>query len=418
MTATQYDQLDIPHTLAAGPGPGNTDPRVLERFTACGVADHMQSDVLRGLVECKHMLRKVFGTDNLYTFGVAGTGWSGLDAMMSAVMPGDSVVAFVNGTFSSIDGLTLRMKAATADELAAEPLNPSAASVTVIEVPHGESVNASQIDAALKKLSPKWAFMAHWETGSGRVNDLQGFSDACVAHDVMGLVDAVSSLGVADFSIDNYPGVAAWASCPQKGICCLPLTYAPVSFTDRYIKALQTTGARTFVHHPLLEARHWGIVDGADVEQGTYHRTHSAYAVAAFHEALRLAISEGISERAARYRFHEAAMRTALSALGCKVTSNMTSLLVLNLPEAMAGKEAELVKRCREQGFGIWTTLSQPIQIRIGILNQLERKAVCDIVTRFARAMSQMQNGINPSVAVSALNQYYVTHQETAGAAA
>ena len=29
-------QLDIPETLAAGPGPGNTDPRVLERFAKTG----------------------------------------------------------------------------------------------------------------------------------------------------------------------------------------------------------------------------------------------------------------------------------------------------------------------------------------------------------------------------------------------
>ena len=94
---TIYPTLEIPHTLAAGPGPGNTDPRVLERFAAAGVADHMQADVLRGMVEAKLMLREVWGTDNVHTFGVAGTGWSGLDAMMSAVAAGDSVVAFANG---------------------------------------------------------------------------------------------------------------------------------------------------------------------------------------------------------------------------------------------------------------------------------------------------------------------------------
>ena len=48
-----------------------------------------------------------------------------------------------------------------------------------------------------------WAFMAHWETGSGRINDLKGFSDACLKHGVMGICDAVSSLGVADFNIDD-----------------------------------------------------------------------------------------------------------------------------------------------------------------------------------------------------------------------
>ena len=228
-----FPQLEIPETLAAGPGPGNTDARVLQRFTAAGVADHMHADVLRGMVECKHMLRQVWGTDNVHTFGAAGTGWTALDMMFSAVQPGDKVVAFFNGTFSGIDALTIRIKAATKEELAANPLDPNAASVTVIEVPHGTSVSGQVVEDALAQHKPKWAFMAHWETGSGRINDLQGFSDACERHGVMGLVDAVSSLGVDDFRIDDFPGVAGWASCPQKGICCLPLTYAPVSFTDK-----------------------------------------------------------------------------------------------------------------------------------------------------------------------------------------
>jgi len=402
-----FPSLTIPHTLAAGPGPGNTDPRVLERFASCGVADHMQPDVLRGMVECKHMLRDVFQTKNTYTFGVAGTGWSGLDVMMSAVMPGDTVVAFVNGTFSGIDGLTLRMKAATAKELAADSLNPTAASVVIIEVQHGQSVTKEVIDAAMAEHKPKWAFMAHWETGSGRVNDIAAFSAACEAHGSMGLIDAVSSLGVDDFSIDDYPGVAAWASCPQKGICCLPLTYAPVSFTDRYIETLRASGTRTFVHHPVLEARHWGIVDGKDVEQGTYHRTHSAYAVAAFHEALRLTLTETLAVRSQKYKFHESVLRGAVTLAGCTVTSNMTSLVVLNLPESLAGREMELVKNCRAQGFGIWPTLSEPVQVRIGILNQLNQAAVSQIVMLFIDAMIDMGAEVNKASITEYLSDVY-----------
>jgi len=73
----------------------------------------MHPDVLRGMVEIKHMLRAVWGTENVHTFGVAGTGWSELDTMFAAVQPGDRVVCFVNGTFSGIDDLSVRMKAAT-----------------------------------------------------------------------------------------------------------------------------------------------------------------------------------------------------------------------------------------------------------------------------------------------------------------
>lgn len=405
--ASIFPQLDIPQTIAAGPGPGNTDARVLARFAGAGLADHMHPEVLRGMVECKQMLRDVMGTDNTYTFGVAGTGWSGLDVMFSAVMPGDTVVMFVNGTFSGIDGLTVRMKAATAEELAANPMDPQPASVTIINVPHGQSVTGEIVEKALATHKPKWAAMAHWETGSGRVNDIQGFSDACVAHGAMGLVDAVSSLGVEDFSIDDFPGVHGWASCPQKGICCLPLTYAPVSFTDHYIAGLKKTGTRTFVHHPILEARHWGIIDGQDTPVGTYHRTHSAYAVAAFHEALRITLQQTVAQRAKDYAFHEAALKDAVTAMGCDVTSNMTSLIVLNLPEEMAGREMELVQHCRAQNFGIWPTLSEPVQVRIGILNLLTETAIADIVSRFGQAMHELGASFAQDDVNDALNRHY-----------
>jgi len=402
-----FPALSIPETLAAGPGPGNTDARVLAAFANAGMADHMQADVLRGMIECKEMLRSVWGTGNIHTYGVGGTGFSGLDVMLNAILPGDSVVAFVNGTFSGIDGLTIRMKAATREELAANPMDPRPASVTIVSMPHGQSVGAEVVEKALAGNKPKWAFMAHWETGSGRINDIRAFSDACLRHGVLGLVDAVSSLGIEDFSIDDYPGVVGWASCPQKGVLCLPLTYAPVSFSDRYIAEVRANGCQSYVHHPILEARHWGIVDGKDVAAGAYHRTHSGYAVAAFHEALRLTLQHGRAQKARDYAFHEKALRETVTAMGCTVTSNMTSLVVLNLPAVLAGREKELVQMCRARGFGIWPTLSEPVQIRIGILNQLSQAAITEIVTLFAAAMAEMGATIDMPAVRGQLDTYY-----------
>jgi aspartate aminotransferase-like enzyme len=285
--------------------------------------------------------------------------------------------------------------------------------VTVIEIPHGQSVTGAIVEAALAEHKPKWAFMAHWETGSGRINDIKGFSDACKKYDAMGLVDAVSSLGVEDFAIDDMDGVVGWASCPQKGLLCLPLTYAPVSFTDRYIETLRASGCYTYANHPIMEARHWGIVDGQDVEKGSYHRTHSGYAVSAFHEALRINLAEGLAQRAKDYIFHEKALSDAVTAMGCEVTSNMTSLVVLNLPSSLAGREMELVQNCRAEGFGIWPTLSAPVQIRIGILNLLTQAAITEIVTRFAQAM----NDIGAEVDIDAITAGLTAHYDKALAA-
>ena len=401
-----FPKLEIPQTLAAGPGPGNTDPRVLEAYATAGCADHMQADVVRGMKEAKIMLREVFGTRNVHTFAVCGTGWDGLDCAFSPILPGDTVVAFVNGTFSGIDDFNIRLKASTPEDLAKNPLDPKPANVVTINVPHGQSVTGEIVEAALAEHKPMWAFMAHWETGSGRINDIQGFNDACEKHGAMGIVDAVSSLGISYFNIDDYPAVTTWASCPQKGILGLPLTYAPVSFNDKAIEVVKKRGCYTYVHHPILEARHWCIADGKDVEAAAYHRTHSGYAVASFHEALRLLLQHGREQKAQDYAFYEKGLRTAIEAMGCKVTSNMTSLVVFDLPEAFTGKEKELVQGCRAEGFAIWNTLSEPAQIRIGILNQLTVPALNDIVGRFADAMIKMGAEVDKSGILSDLNSY------------
>lgn len=403
---TIYPPLVIPNTLAAGPGPGNTDPRVLESLCKTGVADHMQADVIRGMLESKEMLREVWGTKNTHTFGVAGTGFSGLDCMLSLILPGDKVVAFINGTFSGIDGLAIRMKASSVEDLAANPLSPQPSNVVIVNVPHGQSVTGDLIEAELAKHKPMWAFMAHWETGSGRINDIGGFNQACERHGVMGLVDAVSSLGITDFRIDDYPNVVAWASCPQKGVMCLPLTYAPVSFRDEAINLLAKRGCYTYVHHPILEARHWGIIEGKDGAPA-YHRTHSCYAVAAFHEALRLLLTHTLKQKALDYAYHEGGLRKALEALGCNVTSNMTSLLVFDLPDSIKGKERELVAGCRAEGFAIWTTLSEPVQLRIGILNQLTVEAISEIVSRFTDAVIKAGAEIDKPAVLQVLKDYY-----------
>jgi alanine-glyoxylate transaminase/serine-glyoxylate transaminase/serine-pyruvate transaminase len=401
-----YPALEIPHTLAAGPGPGNTDARVLAALANAGVADHMQADVTRGMKEAKFMLREVFGTKNVHTFAVGGTGFSGLDCAFAPILPGDSIVVFVNGTFSGIDDLAIRMKASSVDDLAADPMNPKPTNVVTINAPHGQSVTGEIVEAALAEHKPMWAFMAHWETGSGRINDLQGFNDACAKHDVMGIVDAVSSLGVADFDIDDYPAVVTWASCPQKGILCLPLTYAPVSFQDKVIEILRKRGCYTYVHNPILEARHWSIVNGEDVESAVYHRTHSGYAVAAFHEALRILLNHGRAQKAADYEFHEKGLRTAMQAMGCEITSNMTSLVVCNLPGNLAGREKELVAACRAEGFGIWPTLSEPVQVRVGILNQLTVASLTEIVGLYANAMLKMGAEFDKDAIMSELATY------------
>ena len=115
----------------------------------------------------------------------------------------------------------------------------------------------------------------------------------------------------------------------------------------------------------------------------------------------------GRRRKASDYAYHEKALRQAVEAMGCEVTSNMTSLVVLNLPGKLKGKEKELVQGARAQGFGIWPTLSEPVQVRIGILNQLSPQQIGEIVSRFADAMLAMGADFDKAKVMNGLKAYY-----------
>jgi aspartate aminotransferase-like enzyme len=66
-----------------------------------------------------------------------------------------------------------------------------------------------------------------------------------------------------------------------------------------------------------------------------------------------------------------------------------------------------LVQGARSQGFGIWPTLSEPVQVRIGILNQLSPEQITEIVSRFADAMLAMGAEVDKAAVLNQLKSYY-----------
>ena len=52
-------------------------------------------------------------------------------------------------------------------------------------------------------------------------------------------------------------------------------------------------------------------------------------------------------------------------------------------------------------------TLSEPVQIRIGILNQLSPEQINEIVSRFADAMIEMGAPVDKAQVLSGLKKYY-----------
>ena len=79
-----------------------------------------------------------------------------------------------------------------------------------------------------------------------------------------------------------------------------------------------------------------------------------------------MTLEEGIANRAAKYSKFEKALSGAFRAWDVMLR-RYDFLVVLNLPENLSGREMEFVQHCRSQNFGIWPTLSEPVQVRVGI---------------------------------------------------
>ncbi len=70
------------------------------------------------------------------------------------------------------------------------------------------------------------------------------------------------------------------------------------------------------------------------------------------------------------------------------------------------GKKIIYFPTSRAEGFGIWPTLSEPVQIRVGILNQLTDAALTDIVGRLSDAMLKMGASFDKDSVMSNLANY------------
>ncbi len=69
----------------------------------------------------------------------------------------------------------------------------------------------------------------------------------------------------------------------------------------------------------------------------------------------------------------------------------------------------ELVQNCRAEGFGIWPTLSAPVQVCIGILNLLSAAHVTQIVNLFADALRNLGMDVDQATIDQCLGTHYDT---------
>lgn len=320
---------DLPHRLLLGPGPSPVAPRVLAAL-AQPTLGHLDPLFLALMDEVRDRLRLLFGTQNEMTLAMSGTGSAGMETVIvNLVEPGDRVLVAVNGVFGG------RL---------AEVARRAGGEVTTVETPWGRTVDRDSLRKAIAERAPHVVCVVHAETSTGAVTPLDGIADEVHAHGGLLITDCVTSLGGMPVDIDKH-GVDAAYSGTQKCLSCPP-GLSPVTVGPRGVAKLDKRASKVpswYLDLSLLKS-YWG-------QERAYHHTAPINMVYGLHEALAIAVEEGLPARFARHRAAHERLATALGELGVSfVSQEGYRLPMLNAVSAPDGvDEASVRKRLLER---------------------------------------------------------------------
>ncbi|TWT47488.1 pyridoxal-phosphate-dependent aminotransferase family protein [Botrimarina hoheduenensis] len=314
--------LQIPHRLLHGPGPSPVAPSVLEALGKPCIG-HMDPAFMRIMNEVREMLQLVFRTENAMTLACSGTGSAGAEMLMdNLVEPGDVCLIGINGVF----GGRLTDKAKRAGGV-----------VHNLHAEWGQVFDTDEILAKIEELKPALVAFVHAETSTGACQPFDRLAEATHKHGGLLVMDCVTSLTGLPVEIDAW-GVDAAYSGTQKCLSCPP-GLSPVTLSERAMHKANNrkTPANSWYLDLNLVGNYWG-------GSRAYHHTAPVNMNYGLHEALRLALEEGLENRWARHqRVHEL-LKAGLVERGFEYASDPEhSLPMLNLvrvPDTIADEAA------------------------------------------------------------------------------
>jgi len=294
-------EIKIPPRVLMGAGPSASYPEAL-RAMGANTLGHLDPEFVEIMNNVGAMLRRVFRTRNAITGAVPGTGTAGMEASLcNLIERGDEVLICVAGYFSNrMSQMAERM----------------GANVTVLEKDWGLVFTPEEIEAALGKMKkPKLLSIVHAETSTGTLQPLEEIIQIAHRHGALVIADAVTSLGGCPLLVDEWD-LDVCFSGTQKCIGSPP-GLSPITFNDRamdVIHARKTPVQSWYLDMSLVET-YW-----SDKGAGgrAYHHTAPSNALFGLHEALRMALLEGLENRWARHELHSRALMAGLGELGLK----------------------------------------------------------------------------------------------------
>ncbi|MGH7262845.1 MAG: pyridoxal-phosphate-dependent aminotransferase family protein, partial [Candidatus Rokuibacteriota bacterium] len=217
--------------------------------------------------------------------------------------------AAVTNTLSSGDR-ALVVRAGKFGERWAEICAAYGVQVVPLDAPFGQTVPADRVAEALKKTPGiRAVFCQHSETSTGVLHDVQGYAEATRQSEAILVVDAVSSLGVADLPMDAW-GVDVVVSGSQKGLM-LPPGLAFCTLSDKAWNQVKQAKLPRYYFNLLEEKKL--------VVKNQPHFTPAVSIVVGLKEVLAMLQAEGLANVFKRHDRLARATRAGVEALGLEL---------------------------------------------------------------------------------------------------
>src|SRR3954454_22160121 len=267
--------------LLCGPGPSNVAPSVLQAMGR-PMLGHLDPEFHLILDEVTEMLGEVYRAREGAVLALPSTGTSGMEAgIVNLVEPGDTVVAGISGYFGARIAEMAERRGARVVRVAAE---------------WGTHVaNARLLEAVERSGDVRLVAVVHGETSTGVQHPLQELGAALRGSDAFLMADCVTTLGGVELEFDAW-GIDYAYSCTQKCLAAPP-GMSPVAMSQRALDWIASPQAPVpFSLDLRLLLDYWAE------RLPVYHHTAPILQIYALHEALRLALEEGLEARWLRHQ--------------------------------------------------------------------------------------------------------------------
>ena len=324
-----------PERLLLGPGPTNTDPRVLQA-SAQPTIGHLDPEFQRLMEEIKVQLRELFGTQNKMTFPISAPASLAMEAAIVNVLErGEKAIIAQNGVFGG------RM---------ADIVKRCGGELVHLEFEWGKPVDVERVKAAISEHpDAKMLGFVHAETSTGVRSDARALCALAEDAGMLSVIDTVTGLGGIEVAVDEW-GADVVYSGSQKCLA-VPPGLAPITFSPRAIAKIESrkTPVQSWFSDLNLVLGYWSGANGGAAR--SYHHTAPVNALYGLHEGLRLALEEGIAARIERHRDAHNRLAQGLAELGLEFLveagDRLPQLNTISVPEGV--DEAAVRKRLLDE---------------------------------------------------------------------